>query len=88
MLERGNRGPVTDLGRRGENVAGTWSFYDLVSLSGSGGVIAHFSRTTHPVTFIDFPYNASATITVSAGGSSRTVDAGRTTPRYRTDSIP
>jgi len=62
-----------------ENLAGTWSFYYVLTLSGSGTVAAHFSAAAHPVTFIDFPYNASATISVTATGLSRTVDAGHTT---------
>jgi Divergent InlB B-repeat domain len=61
-----------------ENLAGTWTPYRSVDLSGAGTLTAHFTRVHSPVTFIDFPYNSSASIQLYQGLSSKTIYAGHT----------
>lgn len=61
-----------------ENSAGTWQYtYGLV-VGGTGHVTARFAPSVVPVTFIDFPYDTSLSIQLSAHGSSFTIAAGST----------
>ncbi|MGI0129404.1 MAG: hypothetical protein ACREDE_01530 [Thermoplasmata archaeon] len=39
---------------------------------------AHFVRGHSPITFVDFPYDASASITVHGGSTTKSIDAGHT----------
>jgi hypothetical protein len=61
-----------------ENSAGTWVAWYNVTISGSGTVTARFSDTTHPVTFIDFPFTATLSANITANGTSHIVAAGAT----------
>jgi hypothetical protein len=58
-----------------ENLAGTWTSWYSLTVSGPGTVTARFAATTHSVTFIDFPFNAHLSVTISGGGEARTVAA-------------
>ncbi|MFI5414944.1 MAG: hypothetical protein ACHQ16_04670, partial [Candidatus Lutacidiplasmatales archaeon] len=61
-----------------ENSAGTWVAWYNVTISGSGTITAKFAPTTHPVTFIDFPFLSTFSVNISANGTSRIVHAGAT----------
>jgi hypothetical protein len=61
-----------------ENSAGTWVAWYNVTIAGSGTITARFSDTTHPVTFIDFPYLSTLSANITAGGTSHIVPAGTT----------
>jgi hypothetical protein len=62
-----------------ENLAGTWTAWYNLTVSGAGSITARFVPVTHPVTFIDFPFDPHVSITISGAGMTRVLDAGATT---------
>jgi hypothetical protein len=61
-----------------ENLAGTWVFWYSVTVTGPGAISATFGGVTHPVTFIDFPFNPHLSVSISGGGLNRVIPAGDT----------
>lgn len=60
------------------NLAGVWQPVYNVTVSGAGTVTAHFAGSVHPVTFIDFPFDAQRIATLTGAAGTFTVSAGRT----------
>ncbi|MCI4355956.1 MAG: hypothetical protein L3K18_02270 [Thermoplasmata archaeon] len=61
-----------------ENFAGEWVPWYNLTVTGSGTVTAVFGATTHPVTFIDFPFNFHMTVTLTGIGGTKVLHAGQT----------
>ncbi|MGA8276232.1 MAG: hypothetical protein WB789_06450 [Thermoplasmata archaeon] len=61
-----------------ENFAGTWTAWYNVTIGGSGTITARFTDVTHPVTFIDFPYDPHLSVTLSSGSTTLVIHAGTT----------
>ena len=61
-----------------ENLAGTWTAWYSVTVSGVGTLTARFGELTHPVTFIDFPFDSHLSVTLASGSTTRVIHAGDT----------
>jgi hypothetical protein len=62
-----------------ENLAGVWNAWYRLAVNGSGQLTATFHRTTDPVTFIDFPFDATVMAKItSAHGTTLILHAGHT----------
>ncbi len=61
-----------------ENLAGVWvSWYSFI-VEGNGTLTANFVPIAYPVTFIDFPYDAHASLLVVGTSSVTVIHAGKT----------